>query len=165
MQLDDFAEKFAARMAEVKKFVEGDDIKDIIGVEAVNHFQQSFANEGFTDKQVVKWADVKRRDPNSKWYGHSGQTGMVSEAAKTRKILTGETHELRESISYVHIDRGVKVSNATPYAAVHQFGRMAKIYGKKEFTMTPRPFMGKSVLMVGKINDKIKREIKNILST
>ncbi len=164
MKIDDFYKQFGARMREVRQYVEGNEVKDIMGVEAVNHFKESFDNEGFKDKSVKKWTDVKRRDPGSPWYGHSGQTGKFSNSRTKAKILSGETGELKESISYVKTATGARISNDTPYASVHQFGEKSKIYGKKEFTMIARPFMGKSVVLKAAIERKIKNRIKNIIS-
>ena len=163
MDIKDFEKQFAAKMNKVQEFVKGEAIKDILGVEAVNHFKESFENEGFTDKTVQKWPNVKRRDPDSKWYGHSGQTGKFSQTRTLAKILSGETGELKNSISYVKIQDGARITNATPYARVHQFGEMAKVYGKKAFQMTARPFMGFSAVLKKKIEDKITAEIKKIL--
>lgn len=163
MKIEDFARQFPHKIKELTDYVNSEEIKDIIGVEAVNHFKGSFDNEGFTDETLNPWKDVERRDPDSPWYGHSGQTGKVSEARKTSPILTGETRELQNSITYERIPGGARVQSDKPYAAVHQFGGMAKIYGKKQFSMTPRPFIGKSVQLVDKIKEKIKREFKRIL--
>lgn len=163
MNIKDFEKQFAAKMDKVQAFVQGEPIKDILGVEAVNHFKASFDNEGFTDESIQKWPEVKRRDPDSKWYGHSGQTGKFSQARTLAKILSGETSELKNSISYVKIENGVRVTNATPYASVHQFGEMAKVYGKKVFQMPARPFMGNSAVLKKKIETKITAEIKKIL--
>jgi len=156
MDISEFAKRFPEKMKEVQDFVESDDIKDILGVEAVNHFKESFEKEGFTDKALQKWSDVKRRDPNSQWYGHSGQTGKFSEARTVAKILTGEAGELKSAITYRYAPNGVIVSDEKPYAAVHQFGLQAKVYGKKSFTMTARPFFGKSEVLINNINEKIK---------
>lgn len=164
MDISEFSKRFPEKMKEVQDFVESDDIKDILGVEAVNHFKESFEKEGFTDKALQKWADVKRRDLNSQWYGHSGQTGKFSEARTVAKILTGETGELKSAITYRYAAFGVTVSDEKPYAAVHQFGLQAKVYGKKSFSMKARPFFGKSEVLVSNINEKIKRELKRILS-
>jgi len=163
MNIKDANNQLNRRLADVKQFIEGNDVKDIMGVEAVNHFKQSFDNEGFTDKHLVKWTDVKRRNPASKWYGHSGQTGKSSDARKKAKILSGETRELKESISYDRTPIGARITNGTPYASVHQFGQKAKIYGKKEFTMTARPFMGKSLVLKRAIERKIEKRLKDIL--
>lgn len=165
MKIEDFARKFPHKIAELKQFASGEDVKDIVGVEAVNHFKDSFRNEGFTDETLNPWKDVKRRDPASPWYGHSGQTGRFSAERTTAKILTGETRELQNSITYTRIPGGARIRSDKPYAAVHQFGGMAKIYGKKQFNMTPRPFIGKSAVLNNKIKEKIKREFKRILSS
>lgn len=180
MDMEEFNRQFQQKMQEVKQFVESNDIKDIAGVEAVNHYQGSFDNEGFTDETLEPWEDVARRDPKSPWYGHSGFSsgkakekikkgdtelvGNFSPARANAKILRGETSELRNSINYKYTDRGVRVTSPTPYGRVHQFGLQARIYGKKLFTMIARPFMGKSKVLKANIEDKIKREIKKILT-
>ena len=163
MDINEFSEKFKEKMKELSDFVKSDDIKDIAGTEAVAHFKESFANEGFTDTGVQQWPDVKRRDSESEWYGHSGQTGKYSAARTTAKILSGETGELKEATTYVKTDKGVKVINEKPYARVHNFGGMAKIYGKKSFQMLARPFIGPSKVMVDKIKDEIYSRIKDII--
>lgn len=152
------------KMQELQDFAKSDDIKDIAGVEAVNHFKSSFDNQGFTDKTLEPWEDVKRRDEESEWYGHSGQTGKFSQARTTAKILSGETGELADGIYYKYTDRGVRVTSPTAYGRVHQFGMQAMIYGKKAFQMIARPFMGRSEVAIANIKDKIKREFVKILS-
>lgn len=165
MDIQDFAKRFPQKMAKIKEFSGGPKILDILGVEAVNHYKQSFQDEGFTDQVLNPWKDVKRRDPQSKWYGHSGQTGKFSAARTTAKILTGETRELQNAITYRRIENGVRVSNDKPYASVHNYGGMAKIYGKKEFQMPQRKFIGKSAVLVKNINAKIHREFISILKS
>jgi phage gpG-like protein len=163
MDISEFADKFREKMKEITDFIGSDDAKDIVGTEAVNHFKESFANEGFTDESLEPWPEVERRKKDSEWFGHSGQTGKFSEARTMAKILTGETNELREATTYEKTGKGVKVKNEKKYARVHQFGGMAKIYGKKEFQMLARPFIGKSKVMVDKIKDELKSRIKDIL--
>lgn len=180
MDIQEFARLFPEKMKELQEFVQGDDIKDIMGVESVNHFQSSFDNEGFTDEKLEPWDDVARRDPESPWYGHSGfpaekpkkklkkgeteLVGNFSQARATAKILRGETSELRNSLFYKHTDKGVRVTSPTPYGRVHQFGMQSKIYGKGVFTQKTRSFMGKSKILKANIEDKIKREIIKILT-
>lgn len=164
MDITEFARNNAAKMKQLQEWIDGEDIKDILGVEAVNHFKESFDNEGFKDgESITKWQDVKRRDTDSPWYGHSGQMGKFSQARTIAKILSGETGELKNAISYVKIDNGVRISNPKPYAKVHQEGLQAKIYGKKVFQMPARPFMGHSAMLKKNIEDKIVREIKRRL--
>lgn len=156
MNIDEFAKIFPDKMEEITAFVQGDAIKDIIGTEAVNHFKQSFVNEGFTDKTLEKWPEVERRKPESAWYKKGANAG--------RKILSGQTKELQDSTSYTYISDGVRVTNATVYAPVHQFGEAANVFGKKPFTMKARPFIGRSEVMMQKINNEILSEIKTIIS-
>lgn len=163
MDLSTFAQQFPQKMEEFTRYIEGDEIRDMFGIEAVNHFKQSFLNEGFTDETLEKWDEVERRKPESLWYGHSGQTGKFSQARTTAKILSGETRELANAISYVRTPEGARITNDKPYASVHQFGLPAKIYGKKSFVMKPRPFFGKSVILVNKIQDNIRRRFIDII--
>ncbi len=85
MTIKEFAARFPQKMEQLKAFTSGDDIKDILGNEAVNHYKESFQNEGFTDEVLNPWKDVKRRDPSSPWYGHSEQRGKFS-AARTTEL-------------------------------------------------------------------------------
>lgn len=164
MDIQEFAKRFPEKMQKLTDFVKTD-AKTVMGTEAVEHFRESFRNEGFTDETLEKWANVERRKDDSDWYGHSGQTGKFSAARTTAKILTGETNELQNAFSFVHTDAGVKVINDKPYAAVHQYGLMAKIYGKKAFQMIARPFVGKSKVMIRNINQELKQRIIAILKS
>lgn len=163
MDISDFAEKFKEKMKEITDFIGSDDAKDIVGTEAVNHYKESFTNEGFTDESLQKWPEVERRKTDSDWFGHSGQTGEFSEARTVANILSGETGELKEATSYTKTEKGVRVKNEKVYARVHNFGGMAKIYGKKAFQMLARPFIGKSKVMVDKIKAELKGRIIDIL--
>jgi len=164
MDIQEFAQRFPEKMRKLKEFVK-DDARDIIGTEAVEHYRESFKNEGFTDETVTKWPEVERRKEKSEWYGHSGQTGKFSAARTTAKILTGETNELQNAFSYSHTERGVKVINDKPYAAVHQYGMMAKIYGKKAFQMPARRFVGRSKALKRKIEAQLKSRLLEILKS
>ncbi|SFL09866.1 Phage virion morphogenesis family protein [Porphyromonadaceae bacterium KH3CP3RA] len=164
MDIHEFNRRFATKMEKIKEFSNGDDIKDIIGVEAVNHYKGSFANQGFTDKVLNPWKDVKRRDKDSPWYGHSGQTGKFSKSRTTSPILSGETRELANATTYRKTERGVRISNDKAYASVHNYGGRAKIYGKKEFQMPQRRFIGRSAVMIQNIKAKILREYMRILN-
>jgi len=165
MDIHEFNRRFAAKMDKIKEFANGDDIKDIVGVEAVKHYKGSFANQGFTDKVLNPWQDVKRREKDSSWYGHSGQTGKFSRSRTTAPILSGETLELMNATTYSKTERGVRIRNDKAYASVHNYGGRAKIYGKKEFKMPQRRFIGHSAVMVQNINEKIIREFTRILTT
>lgn len=163
MNIQDFAKVIEAKKQKLQEFMRSSQLKDDVGREAVAHFKGSFENEGFTDETLNPWKEVERRKPESPWFGHSGQTRKFSLERTSAPILNGETGLLKNSIRYTYLPDGVRISNSAPYAAVHQFGLPAKIYGKKQITMTPRPFIGKSKVLKRNIEDKIKREILEIM--
>ncbi|MCI6278224.1 MAG: phage virion morphogenesis protein [Bacteroidales bacterium] len=163
MTIEELKSGLERKIEEAKAYLEGGEVRDLVGTEAVEHFRRSFEEEGFTDAKLNPWQDVKRRDPDSPWYGHSGQTGKFSEARTTAKILTGETGHLRASFKYVPTANGVRVQNTAPYAAVHQYGLPAKVYGKKPFTMPRRPFMGDSQALRKLLTDAIINTVTKII--
>lgn len=163
MDIQDFAKVMAEKQRELQEFMRSSSLKDIIGTEAVNHFKESFNNEGFTDESHNPWKEVERRKPESPWFGHSGQTGKFSLERTGASILNGETGLLKNSLRYTYLPDGVRVSNSAPYAAVHQYGLPAKVYGKKPFTMPARPFIGRSKVLKRNIEDKLRREILDII--
>jgi phage gpG-like protein len=160
MDFNTFEQKINEKMEEIRGFVR-EDVPDIIGVEAVNFFKDSFGKEGFAGNP---WQEVERRKPESSWYGFSaGAKRNFSAAQATAKILSGETGELKEAITYRKDPGMVTVSNEKPYAAVHNYGLPAKIFGKKEFVMPKRTFMEHSDELQANIDEKIQREMTDIL--
>lgn len=150
------------KLKHLKQFRE-EDLPDIVGTEAVNHYTESFANEGFTDQSLVKWKNVKRRDPKSTWYGFAPYNkNRFSTTRATDKILTGDTKELQNSIRYTKQPGIVTIYTDKEYAAVHQFGKPSKIFGKKTFQQTARPFIGKSEKLENKIKQNIQYQLNKI---
>lgn len=163
MDISKFSEQFSKKMQAVREYIDGNEVRDLIAGIAIEHFRESFENEGFTDDTLNPWQEVERRKPESPWYGHSGQTGTFSHARTRAKILSGESGHLRAAFNYSRTKKGVVVRNTAPYARVHQYGLPAKIYGKKTFVMPKRPFMGKSRKMIAEINQEIINDLKKIL--
>ena len=145
----------------------------IIGVEAQNHFQQSFQDEGFTDTSLKKWDTRKvKRDG----------------AAGSRPVLSGDTGDLADSIKYSVSGMTVYIESDKPYAQIHNeggkititdkmrrfFWAMFKETGDKswkwlaltkktEFVVPQRMFIGHSQILIDKINQMIQGELDNIL--
>ncbi|MBR8713030.1 phage virion morphogenesis protein [Porphyromonas levii] len=163
MDISKFSEQFSEKMREVQAYIDGDEVRELMAGIAIEHFRESFRNEGFADEQLNPWAEVERRKPESSWYGHSGQTGRFSLARTTAKILSGETGHLSNAFSYARTKEGIVVRNTAPYARVHQYGLKAKVYGKKEFAMPKRPFMGASKRMAQEIRQEVINDIKELL--
>lgn len=170
------AESLKRKIAEIERF-RGEDLHEIIKNEAVNHFSQSFKNQGKTDKSLEKWPDVKRRDPNSEWYGFEYESNTpkpgprknkkskakytnFSPAATTKGILIGSSADLSVSISAKKAPGKTTIFSDKPYAAVHNFGGTAKVFGKASFQMKPRPFIYRSEVLNKAIHDKVERELK-----
>ena len=65
MNLGELSEKFGDKMAEMKAYLEGGDVRELMAGLAIEHFRDSFHREGFVDKAVNPWREVKRRDPSS----------------------------------------------------------------------------------------------------
>lgn len=165
MDISDFAKQFPDKMKEASDYLKSDACKITMSEMAIQHFEDSFEKQGFTDEQPEPWAEVERRKPESPWYGHisSKQQKYFSQARTTAKILTGSSGALSKSFGSELTATGVKIFNSSPYAAVHQFGGMAKIYGKKAFKMIARPFVGHSKLMKREIEEELARNVVKIL--
>lgn len=185
--MGDFSE-IELKLKKLRKFLEKD-IYIILGEEAVNHFQESFDNEGFTDKTLKKWDDVKRRDSNSSWYGfkygskakkpanHPSRNGTkrkykkrkdspttnYSPAATKHKILRGSTGDLKQSIAYKISGRKVHVFSDKKYAKVQNEGGKIKVFGNASATLPKRQFMGRSDALKRKIKKEWKRELNKKL--
>lgn len=154
------------------------DLPKKVGVEAVNHFKKSFQDQGFTDKNLEKWDDVKRRDASSPWYGFQyrakssrpgstrrkeGSTTNYSPAATKRPILTGETGQLKDSIDWLAVGRRIEIKASTPYSQIQNEGGDIKIFGKTSGKISARKFIGDSEALRQRINKIIENDLNRIL--
>ena len=134
------------KLESVKQYLQND-IKDDIGIQAVNHFKKSFRDEGFTDAKLTKWKEVKRREGDNK-----------KGASSTRKILTGTTKQLHDSIEYNTTKDGVEIVSDVVYAQIHNEGGQTGRNGTAN--IPKRQFVGESK----SLNDKISAEIESEIS-
>lgn len=107
----------------------------ILGNEAVNFFKKSFKNQGWEDKNLVKW---KKRKNNF-------------DAGRAILVKSGDLR--RSIVKNVGIKR-VVISTNVPYAKKHNYGlgRMPK-----------RQFMGTSIKLTRNMKSTIVKEINKIL--
>jgi phage gpG-like protein len=150
----------------------------IIGRLAVNHFTQNFDEQAFDGQP---WADVKRRDPSSTWYGfkygahskkparHPSRKGVkrkykarkdnpitnYSPTARQTPILSSQKSELENSITFVVKGTTVIIFSDKPYANVHNEGGQIKVFGRKTARMPMRKFIGQSTALDKKLHDAI----------
>lgn len=165
----------------VKNYIDND-APDVIGTLAVNHAQDSFVDEGYTDVQFQAWKEVKRRE-----------TGKGKPRDQTRPILS-DTGDLKDSIRYEKNGNLIQIGTDVKYAKTHNeggtitlparsetFTRVRHSSGKKKgkfsggttsgkgftfkeskITMPQRQFIGKSKQLEEQIKEKIKRDLKRI---
>lgn len=131
------------------------DFPRIVGIEAVNHFKESFQNEGFTDKTLVKWKDVKRRT--------NPRPSQVGKAGSTRKILTGETGDLGDSLDYNADYNQVAITSDVAYAQAQNEGTTTAGRGNNT-TIPQRQFVGDSKQLMDTINKKLTADLDEIFN-
>jgi len=138
----------------------------IAGNEAVRFFKKNFQNEAWGR---VKWKEVKRRE--STWQRNGKEIPNPTKgAARTRKILTGESGDLGRSIEIKGAALGTVIiwtnpsafSSKEPYGRVHNEGLRA---GRgKGFIMPKRQFMGNDPELNKIIIEKLEIKLKEIFS-
>lgn len=116
------------KAAQANKFMM-EDAPRIVGVEGVNFIKDSFQKEGFEGKP---WKNVKRRTNPRK--------SQEGKASSKRKILTGETGDLGDSIDYNADYNGVAFTTDVEYAQAHNEGTTTAGKGNKT-TIPKRQFM------------------------
>lgn len=143
---------FAAKVIKAAAYLRND-FPDIVGVEAVKHFKENFQNEGFTNQTLQKWDDVKRRT--------NPPESQMGKASTTRKILTGQTGDLGDSLDYNANFNTVAITTDLPYAQAHNEGTTTAGRGNKT-TIPKRQFMGDSQALIQKLNNELERHLNTI---
>lgn len=158
-----------------------------LGVEAVEHFTDNFRKGGFVNNGLQKWQDVKRRDPDSPWYGfeykgdkrtyytfsRSKKTGKTRKAASQkqlnfspsatkRAVLTSKRNYLMNNFKALPRSQEVEIYNNAPHAKVHNEGGDFKVFNKHSATMPKRQFMGHSAELDAKAEKIIISHIDKI---
>ena len=153
-----------ALISAFQKFVQDDALR-IVETEALNHFQNSFVYQGFTDKSLVKWParKIPRRKGKpitgktlEKWKAkNEGRALLISHASDTKG-----THMANSIVSELAPGK-VTIIVDKPYAQVHNDGLRA---GRPPgFTMPQRQFIGPSQKLEEKIHAKFEKEIDKLI--
>lgn len=125
-------EKTIANLIQLEKI-----LPTILSEQAKNFFQDSFVNQGFTDKTLVKW--------------------QQSRAAKRRGGATlVDSGRLRGSIRVTNVNQNsFRVGSDVPYAEQHNEGKKGQV---------KRQFIGSSErlrkLMIARINREVRKAIE-----
>jgi phage gpG-like protein len=143
-----FEQALLLHARKVTRYIKNDAL-DVIGTLAVNHAQDAFINEGYTDVQLQPWKEVKRR-----------QSGKGKPRDQTRPILS-DTGDLKDSIRYEKAGNSVHIGSDLPYAQPHNEGTTKAGRGNKT-TIPQRQFIGKSIELETQIKTKIQKDLKRI---
>lgn len=173
-------------MEELNRWAKND-LPRIVGKTAVDHFRENFEKEGFVNNGLHPWPEVERRKPDSTWYGfeyrgekrtsvafkRDKKSGKAfrkkeqkklnfSKAATLRKILSGATHELQDSLRYLPGSGQVTITSDKPYAAIQNEGGTIRVFGKTSAILPARPFMGDSKELSDKIDKIVDNKINQL---
>ena len=148
MTLQDFSHHLRGLEARIRQLLERD-LPDKAGNLALSRFKENFQNEGFFGR---KWKEVKRRlNPKTKG------------AARTSKILTGQTGDLGRSLQMTPQPGKATITSDLPYSAAHNEGTSTA--GRGRHTRIPkRQFMGEHPKLTKEIEELIKREIDKAIN-
>ncbi len=120
MTPEQFQKLFAAKLNEMKRYVE-EDLPRHIGKLAVDHFQDNFLQGGFVDEALMPWLPSRR-------------IGTSRGAAGGYGTLLSSRKELYNSIRYTASPRKTVVSSAKPYSRIHNEGGIIN----QTITITPK---------------------------
>lgn len=160
---------------EVEDFLHND-LPRIASQEAVNEFRDNFSRQGFRNKGIRKWPDVKRRDPTSPWYGfqYKGERRDRNTKRKSKRKLNFSkkytlydiltvSRNLESSIRpYEATPQRVEVGSDLPYAQVHNEGGYIRVFGKARVRLPQRQFIGESHELMEELEDKLMKKIDQI---
>jgi Mu-like prophage protein gpG len=131
MQASDnnFSAQLERRRTEIDAFLADKGLR-IIRVEGLNHFQDSFQNEGFTNRALVKWK--QRKIPKGKNGKPIKGKALESWQHKNqdRAILVGHNTDtkgghLKDSLSAEIAGDSVIFSSDKPYSGAHNDGGLS----------------------------------------
>jgi phage gpG-like protein len=127
------ATDLARHQKELKQYITGKAPR-IIGKMGVDHFKENFDQEGFVNNGVQPWPQ------------RQADTG--------RKILTGDTRELQDSIDYETSGGTIGWGSDVPYFEIHNRGGKTKAH-------TIKPRRGKALKFAGKDGSVIRKKVNH----
>jgi phage gpG-like protein len=137
----------------------------VIGVEAKNHFREGFVNEGFTDKALEPWEEVKRREDAALKRNKNGKVSKSQPRDQRRKILS-DAGTLKNSIDYSITGNEIEVGTDDVKGKAEAHNEGTTTAGRGNSTTIPkRQFIGQSNQLEQKIKAKFERDVTKILQT
>lgn len=165
---------------EVEAFLKKD-LPRIVAKEAVDEFRANFDRQGFQNNGVHRWPEVKRRMPNSPWYGFQykgerrspkerkkkGQKRKLNYSQKYTKydILRITSNLYRSVTSFEVSPERVEIGSDLPYAQVQNDGGYIKVFGKAKVKLPKRQFIGESRELMDELERILISKIDNLTNT
>lgn len=157
------SELLSAKSAMLSKYVKAS-VPRIIGVEARNHFRESFQNEGFTDAKLEPWEEVKRRAEERMKRNKNGSISKRQGRDQKRKILV-DTGHMRDSIGYDINGLEIEVGTDDDKGKVQAHNEGTTTAGRsKNVTIPKRQFIGPSKALNNKIETRLEADVTKILN-
>jgi phage gpG-like protein len=134
----------------------------IVAVEGQTHFEESWDNQGFTDKSLKKWKKRKGPKQYTKAHNETAASKAFKKKDTGRAILVGQSTDtkgthLKDTIRSDANSARVIFETDKAYAQVHnEGGRAGRGAG---FIMVKRQFMGPSEELDKKIHQKLDKEM------
>lgn len=148
MTLQDFSHHLKGLEAKIRQQLEHD-LPRKAGNLALRRFKENFQKEGFFGK---RWKEVKRR-----------QNPKTKGAARTRRILTGNTGDLGRSLQLTVRTGQAVIESDLPYSQAHNEG--TNTAGRGRHTRIPqRQFIGEHPSLTKEIEELVKKEIDKALN-
>ncbi len=124
----------------------------VLGNIAKNFFLEAFRKGGFTDVGFKRWQQRRKR------IGRGRTSPTLKEAANL--VLSGK---LRRSIKVRPATfKLTRIFTNLGYAAIHNFGLQGLAFGKTEFKMPEREFIGDSRTLERKLERRIIKEVDKV---
>ncbi|OJV19878.1 MAG: hypothetical protein BGO30_07315 [Bacteroidetes bacterium 41-46] len=189
MTPEEFFKKIKNNLGEIKRFIDRD-MPRVAGKLAVDHYKDSFRNQGFTDKTLAKWQPSKRtlypdRHASSQYGTLLSARNELMEAITYRAGL-GFTIILNDKeYAEIHNEGGPVNINVTVTPKMRKFAWAKHFSAEKDseeaakwkgmaltkksmlnikFTMPQRQFIGESEKLNTRIADKVEEKITNLLN-
>lgn len=168
-------DEFKRKLEDAQNFLKSKDILEIVAIESINHFKQSFEDEGFTDRSLDKWDTRKTKRLSRNESKTLSDRGELSESIDYR--IDGNTIIIFSDKPYaqIHNEGGTitvtpkmrsfflfKMQEAIDYGSIEIAEFWRAMFFSDEIKMPKRQFIGKSEMLDAKVIDKIMRELDNI---
>jgi len=124
----------------------------ILGNQAKNFFLQAFRKGGFTDVGFKRWRRRKKRLPRGRFSPTEFEPANLTKTRKLKRSIKVRPAPFKLTRIFTNL----------VYAAIHNFGLQGLAFGKHEFQMPEREFIGNSRVLERKLEKRVLKEINKV---